>query len=146
MRIEGWEKRLTDFLTEANGRPFEWGTFDCFLFACDAVKVVTGEDPGAEFRGLYHDEMSAGQLIREKGGPKKIKSYRDLAERGAEKHGFDPVEQLFARRGDIALAAIDGLQALGVCTGRTFAFLGRPVGLVHFPLDSKEIIKVWRVG
>jgi len=49
-RVQGWESKLDKFVESRHNTRFEWGKHDCCLFACDAVKEITGEDPAYAFR------------------------------------------------------------------------------------------------
>jgi len=67
-RMQGWESKLDKFVESRHNARFEWGKHDCCLFACDAVKEITGEDPAYAFRGKYKDGVGAYELIKEYGG------------------------------------------------------------------------------
>lgn len=58
---------LRDFLRQQAGRRFRYGQHDCGLLLADWVLLVKGFDPGAQFRGRYHDvatldTLAAGNL------------------------------------------------------------------------------------
>lgn len=139
-RLDLWESRLAELLGQSARRPFEWGQFDCCLLACDAIKALTGSDPGESYRGRYCDETSAREILDAEGGVEGI------AERIARERGFLPVPPLFAWRGDIALADFRGRRTLGVCEGSRFVFPSVFGGLVRVYFDSPLILKVWRIG
>ncbi len=60
---------LTDYLRQAGRTPFAWGRCDCFLFFTDWVKLVTGADPVAAYRGSYDTERGARRILKDAGGP-----------------------------------------------------------------------------
>lgn len=134
-RTEGWPERLHEFIDLMREEPFEWGRFDCCLFAADAVRVMTGWDGAAALRGRYSTEAEALAL---------------LAEQPGGLHGYvsaqlgDASGPLSAQRGDVVmLAATDTRMAgLGVCLGPAAAFVSTR-GICMIPLD--QCIAAWRV-
>ena len=54
---------MTAFIRAAMRREFIWGEFDCILFCTDWVRIVTGIDPAARWRGGYHNEADARDII-----------------------------------------------------------------------------------
>ena len=59
---------LAAYLAEARARPWAWGRDDCTTFAADWVRLVTGRDVMADWRGLYSTETEAAAIIRHGGG------------------------------------------------------------------------------
>ena len=138
MRLPGWEKRLYEFLEEASNRTFEYGTFDCALFACDAIQALTGKNPKEIITDGYHGEDEAEKILSKYGGIETI------AMIVAEKIDFHPIPILFAQRGDIVLGKIHKTPCLGVCTGSKISFPA-PEGLARIDIDSKMLIRAWRI-
>ena len=62
-RIEGWEIRLDDFIKSRQNQKFQWGVHDCCLFACDAIREITGEDIAYYFRGKYKTKDEAYLML-----------------------------------------------------------------------------------
>lgn len=129
MRIEGWERRLNDYLEKVRNELFNWGTCDCLIFASDVAVICTGIDPMNKknntdpetIRGLYQTKKEAVELIR-----KFRKSTPDIMDvHFVRKHVN------FAGRGDIVYYK----KAFGVCVGR---------GLAYFKNETKgfEVIKI----
>ena len=56
-------ERLTAFVRASMRREFVWGEFDCILFCTDWVRIVTGVDPAARWRGSYDSEAGAQAII-----------------------------------------------------------------------------------
>lgn len=139
MRLELWEHRLADLVAAAQQKSFQYGTFDCCLWVCDAVVALTGTDPGATFRGLYSNEEEAAAIIAVYGGLDK------LAEEIAADRGFLPTPPSLAQRGDVVLAKLAGRDTLGVCIGAQAAFPRQPSGLTYLLMLSPEVKKTWRV-
>ena len=52
-RKPDWQALLDAFLAEHQFDTFQYGRWDCCLFVCDAVLVMTGVDPAAAYRGTY---------------------------------------------------------------------------------------------
>ncbi|MGL4489217.1 MAG: DUF6950 family protein, partial [Rhizobiaceae bacterium] len=42
--IHNWPEKLAEFINSNRGRAFEWGAFDCCMFAADAAKIISGKD------------------------------------------------------------------------------------------------------
>jgi len=58
MRKKDWSEKLVSYLLDNLDAPFEWGTFDCCLFAANAVREMTGKDFAAPFRDKYTTEKA----------------------------------------------------------------------------------------
>lgn len=141
MRIEGWEKRMMDYLDHVARQPFEYGRLDCVVFACDHVENVTGIDPldgggrGADGRGGNWDNV--------RDGVKLIKKYRGSTE-GIMDFYFNRRAPASAQRGDVVIKIVEGLKAFGVVgtAGRAY-FKKQGLGLVSFPAAECDL--AWRV-
>lgn len=112
-RLPDWEQRLSDFLVKHEQRPFEWGQWDCILFACAAVEAMTGHDAAAEYRGRYSDEVGAREALREIGQGTLLRTVDA---------NFARTPVSYALRGDLVWHA----GCVGVCLGRSAAFLTDP--------------------
>jgi hypothetical protein len=136
-RHPGWEYSLQAAFAQAREHTFAWGQFDCALFACDCVAVMTGEDPAAEIRGHYSNEQQAIELI---GG-----DLGTFAATIAAKCGMPEVRASFAGRGDVVL--VDNGEpgrALGVVDhGGRFAWCAAPRGLRRVGID--RWLRAWKV-
>jgi len=116
-RLPNWTISLAEQFRQAETRTFEWGSFDCALFACDCVWAQTGEDPAAEFRGKYATQEQA----------EAFGSVSAIAERIAAQFGLSEIGPTHAGRGDVvlidnqtaqgALAVIDFTGSYAVCPG-----------------------------
>ena len=67
-RYIDWQVRLLALTESREEVPFEWGKYDCCLFAADVVREITGVDYAEPFRGKYTAEEGAKALLEEKGG------------------------------------------------------------------------------
>ena len=122
-RLTDWRARLEAYVSDCRGRPFEYGTHDCVLFAAGAVEALTGDDPAAEFRGRYRTRAGALRALRRAG-------YADVAEAVAARFEEIPVSR--ALPGDIAVIEADEGPALGVVQGEMIYVL-REDGLGLLP-------------
>lgn len=65
-RLHDWPERLNEFIAVSREKEFSYGSLDCALFVCDAVQVMTGTDLALAYRGKYHDQDSAEQILQNK--------------------------------------------------------------------------------
>jgi hypothetical protein len=132
-RHPDWLARLGAYLEEVREKPFRWGSNDCALFAAGAVRAMTGQDPGADWRGRYRSARGAARLMRARGfdGPSAIAAA-----------AFPAVAPAHAQIGDLAAVPGAGGAALGVVQGPGVYVL-RPEGLAVVPVA--EAVAAWRV-
>ena len=102
VRHSDWQFLLQEFLLRAQYKPFSYGSHDCCLFVADAINVMTGFDPAAEFRGRYHSRFGALRQIFAHGG----RSVGDVAAYVARQCGFSEDVPMRARRGDMVLMEV----------------------------------------
>lgn len=136
-RLEGWEKLLSDFITEVSGKKFKRGSHDCALFAADCTKVITGIDFGSEYRGKYSTRRGAVDIVKKLGN-------KDLTELATEKFG-SPLDNInLARRGDIVAVKYQDDVALAVIdlSGRRAITVGLQ-GIEHYP--KVLWLQAWKV-
>jgi hypothetical protein len=140
-RKTDWQARLHAFLMERRFDRFRYGRWDCCLFVCDAVCVMTGTDPAAAFRGAYSCRSEARRALRAygtcsvQGAVEAITAQLDMPE--------TPV--LHARRGDVALIKRSGQDySLGLVAlnGRDIV-LASAHGLWTIPVASA--VRAWHV-
>lgn len=143
-RHQDWQSRLDGFIRSKRPAQPEWGSTDCFLFACDAVLAMTGTDIAARFRGQYSTPLGALKVMQEfaidaglAGGVDKL----------GQEFGFGPVGVKFAGTGDVLLFPppdeanpFKGL--LGVSIGRQAAVISER-GLAALPTLSA--IRAWHI-
>ena len=133
-RLPDWEARLHAYLEEVREKAFAWGEHDCALHGANVVKVMTGEDHGAPFRGRYSTPRGAAGALRRYGA--------GTLEATFDSH-LEAIPPAFAGRGDLVLA--DG--SLGVCMGGFALFVGAEGerdGLVR--VARAKWVKAWRVA
>jgi hypothetical protein len=115
-RLPDWPERLAALITAAEHRPFDAARWNCGRFTLAAVVACTGRRPSWQHRAT-------------------------LAEM-ADTAGYPRVPVLFARAGDVVLAADPDRMGVVLDAGRV-AFVG-PAGLVRLPITACTI--AWRVG
>lgn len=127
---------LGAYLELAAATPPGWGTFDCLLYPAGWVRLVTGLDPAAGWRGRYRTAIGAARLLRREGGLLAI------ARQGMT--GF--AETAHAVRGDVGVVRLetaDGPRAVGgVCAGAMWSAIHQG-GLYVGPAEP---VAVWAVG
>lgn len=135
-RYEDWPERLAAFIESRFAVPFKWGQNDCALFACDAVKEMTGFDPGHDFRGKYKTA---------KGSLSALKKYGDgdLDKTATMIMGNPLQSPRFSQRGDMVLMPSDLGPQLGICLGETAAVVCVDGGVVF--KNMHDALKAWRV-
>lgn len=134
-RREDWPSRLAAALDAARDKPFRWGEFDCGLFAGDCVLAMTDVDPVAAYRGQYDDEDGArATMLALTGGGLRAVWTAAL--------GPALNNTRFAKRGDVVLVDIGGVEATGIVAGSRVACLSE-AGLVMVP--AHRIVAAWGV-
>lgn len=130
-RLPDWTERLAELWSSRIEAPFAWGAQDCVSFAADVALALTGVDPLAEYRGKYHDEETAYQLV----GAAGLQAFvaRLMAQFGAQEC---PVA--FAQRGDWAMVMVGNHLVTGVVVGETVMAPGAR-GLAQVPLSRAVI-------
>jgi len=69
VRVQGWEKRLADFIDAQKDTPFEWGKNDCVIFTVMSANEIVDRDLKSELEtyGAY-DKEKAIDILRGHGG------------------------------------------------------------------------------
>ena len=114
-------------------RPFEWGEFDCCLFACDIIVLAGGNDFAKNVRGSYTTEIGAKRVLKKHFGT-MLEAFDSLP----------VVEFNFVQRGDLTLFDTDNGEVMGIHWGDGFFAVGK-TGLGVMKQTDKPI-KSWRVG
>lgn len=134
MRRWDWVARLNQTIADAHGSTFNYGVFNCGLFAarcCDAIREQGGAED--ELRTHFVDEATAKAWVQESGGIPALLTVR-LGE---------SVPWWKSQRGDLCtvMTPFDG-EAVGVSTGEGIAFLSL-AGVVHLKID--KALACWKV-
>ena len=141
-RLPDWERKLHDFIAENRDRPFQWGEWDCALFATACAAAITGHDAAEAYRGTYDSRTGSARALRELGEGTLLRTVN------ASFHAR-PIGT--ARRGDLVWC--DG--SLGVCIGASALFVGEErlaekagvmmrEGLIQIPRAAWT--RAWSVG
>lgn len=139
---------LDTYMADCETRRFEWGTFDCFLYAAGAVEARTGVDHMADLRG-YNDETSAAILLQERFSTLCL---REAFMQIVAKESPEPIEFERAKNGDIVCVTwphqflrrsqIDQSCGLAVYYRNKVIALA-PAGLFVVPATYR-VVDVWR--
>lgn len=120
-RVKRWPERMIEAIVAYEGAPFEWGKTDCWCFAMDVAKAVTGTDPWAEAR-TYRTRTGARRALLRRGFPSIAAALAAV---------YEEVPPSMAQRGDIGIVMMDGAECACVCEG--VRFIGKSErGLVRF--------------
>jgi hypothetical protein len=140
MRLPDWQSRLHAFLQEHQQESFHYGRWDCCLFVCEAVAVMTGVDPAAGYRGTYSSRAGARDALLAYCGTASVRAF---AEAFTARHGMRETTILQARRGDVALIKRSRDFSLGLVAlnGREIVVVSR--GLSMRPLSVAA--RAWNV-
>lgn len=86
------QDELLAHIVRNNAKSFVWGSRDCMLFVADCIKIVTGKDFAAIYRGRYGNEKEALTLIRETSGAENyLQLFEDIFQKveGVSETDFD---------------------------------------------------------
>lgn len=114
MRVDHWPMALSEVAAQAEARraPFAYGTWDCCLWAAEAVQAITGVDYMAALRG-YASKEEADALLSEHGGLESLVT---------EVLGAESQHISRAMRGDVVIGELqlvpgESGSVLGICHG-----------------------------
>lgn len=110
-RQTDWPHKLRLFLISKADSTFAWGTNDCCSMACEWIRLSTGTDVYADFRGQYTTKLGAYKAI------KAVTSGTDeeaAAEYVTAKFDMPEVPVLMAQRGDVVLFDAPEGKRLGI--------------------------------
>jgi hypothetical protein len=138
MRLDNWQVNLSDLIRKREFEPFDIVSFNCLMWASEAVAAVTGVDPYLPFVDTFKTAAGAAKQLRLKGKSETSADY--MAGILGEK-----LHLAFVKKGDIvaiesslvdmpADALLFGAP-LGVCYGANSYFVGS-AGLVAVPTLS----------
>jgi hypothetical protein len=128
-RVVGWPRLLAEYVNSVSRRAatekFSFGSFDCAHLAADWIRLCTGDDPLADYRGKYASKEQAEALAP------------DLLEAIKAQLG-EPVHPSQGMRGDIAFRVADGSCGILFTSGARMRglFLNEQSGLVMHRLQD----------
>lgn len=139
-RLPDWRARLIALIERRRATPFEWGVFDCVLFAGEATEAVIGYNAADPFGSPppWNNALSARRYVE------NVLPVDHLSK--ALKAIFHSRVLARARRGDILLFGPGEFQlgwGLAVCDGRE-AWAPGPEGLVALP--TLRALSAYEVG
>lgn len=136
IRNDGWDRLLEEVASAQVSVLPEWGTSDCMMSTCEAIKAVVGIDPLSEFRARYKTEVGAAKKMRALG----CSHVKDLFEIHMK---LEPINRFTARRGDVGVTIINGEFVAGFVCSLGFA-IKQPQGTIF--LSISEIQQAYKVG
>ena len=98
-RLPEWEIKLAEFLKENRERDFEWGKWDCCIFANACLKVISGKNVIPKTL-KWKDEKTAYKAIKDYGG-----TLDQALEKAALAAGMIPVEPQYVTTGDLVVVS-----------------------------------------
>jgi hypothetical protein len=137
MRVDNWPAKFNEVVEEYGQKEFTWGQSDCFCFAADCIKAITGFDLLQNWREAYKTRDEALQLLEAHGG------VQASAEEILEPLGSTECEINFIRRGDLLLLEINGENMLAIWDG--FNALAPIDGRGLCKLNKSFIKKCWAI-
>ena len=135
-RVPDWDMKLAVFLKENRERDFEWGKWDCCIFANACLKFISGKDVIPKTL-KWKDEKSAFKAIKDYGG-----TLDKALEKAALAAGMEPVEVHFVTTGDLVVVMDENKPVAGISDGSRV--MSPSDGGYAFSLPS-TIEKAWRV-
>lgn len=118
-------QNLNKLFIEKKDESFEWGTWDCCIFAADCVLAMTGEDRLVLFRGAYDSKYTAAKALREIGSGTLASTLHD--------HLGESIAPHRAWRGDLVIHKNN----VGICVG-THAYFVAEDGLILTSMSDVE--------
>lgn len=145
-----WQELLHNYFLRRKNEAFQWGTMDCCLFACDAIRELTDVDLAADFRGKYDSLLSAVREMKfftAKGAEdseQEMELVEAVAVKVTVKFGLEEVPVLMAQRGDVLLLDSPLGKGLGILGLRgTHVHCAGPDGVINVPLQKCH--RAWRI-
>lgn len=134
-RLADWAENLHRLIQQSSDKEFKWGEYDCSQFCIDAELSIIGSTRFEDYYRNYKSKKGAAWRLKQKG----FNNVWELVD-----SRLDRIENVkLAQRGDVIGHMTDIGESLGIVTGRTFACVGDPKGIVFKPL-SKAVF-AWRI-
>lgn len=126
MRFEDWPERLKSALDIAEKETFQWGVNDCFYWTTEVIKNITGVDRARPHCAKKGVDVSSRPYMTQKGMDRILKNmgYENFFDLICDIYG-KPKSIRRAKRGDLVMTEINGVDALGVCRGPDVMFKTR---------------------
>ena len=138
MKEVDWVTKLMDFIQEVKYKPFEWGKWDCCIFADEALYRISGNR-------VIPDEIKGWETEEE--AQKTIKAYGktlcNSLNKAAKKEGMKEIDLPYLSTGDLVLMKTEeGGEIAGICDGN-WLFAPTDDGLTNKRLDMA--LRAWRI-
>jgi hypothetical protein len=136
-------KSLVAFVAANKDARFEWGKWDCALFAASGIQAMTGTDIASDFRNGYTDEAGAMATIKAVCGGTSV---ADAAAYCASKHNLKELAHpLMAQRGDLVIVEDSGRLVAGLVNsnGRHVVAAGQSGLNTRIPIGNVK--RAWRI-
>ena len=131
-RVSNWKSVLAKLVFANLHTKFEWGKFDCSIFAVRCADALTGRSVESDIKRHYSDKKTAIKWLKKGGGLEALTS---------QFYG-EPVSSNELKRGDLALIDHDNGKSLSVYDG-DYVIGASHNGLLFLPSDC--VIKGWRI-
>jgi hypothetical protein len=140
-RLPDWQTRLDSFLNLHAQDPFAYGSWDCCLFVCSAIREMTGIDPAQDFRDKYRSRDEAYRSIKAATGTKSVQAIvLDIT----AKLQMPEISVPRAQTGDIVLIKRARDYSLGlIALNWSEVIVSRAQGLCRISLNNAT--RAWRV-
>jgi hypothetical protein len=120
---------------------FVYGSWDCCLFVCDAIREMTGIDPASDFRGKYRSRKEAYALIKAAIGTASVQA---IAASITAKFQMPEIPVRRAQYGDLVLIERPNDYSLGLIALNWSEIIAcRARGLSRISLNLA--VRAWRV-
>ena len=137
-RKEDWLQNLNSFIEERRHKPFSFGEQDCCLFACDAVKVMTGTDLGADFRG-YKGKRETLEILKQ-----YKEDVKTIAEIVTDKYNIKENKNINrTHKGDLVLLKNNDRYLMGIYYSKAQSYCPTNNGICI--LGPNEVVKTWGI-
>jgi hypothetical protein len=135
MKLSNSAAILNQYLSDIDGKPFVWGNHDCCLFVANYLKMITGVDYAAEYRGKYTTAVGAARALKRHGGGDVLSMMNSK---------FISIRPSFAQRCGMVCYEFDGMgNTVGLCVGEKSAFVALSGDIVYVP--TLDCHSAWRV-
>lgn len=131
---------LDAYIAARSHARFDWGSMNCWFFACDWVALRIGRDPAAMLRGRFRTRFGLMRAIIEEGE----RDFLGMMQRGAANVGLESIGRRDLRAGDIAALQSDDGATGAIVTGRGFVGLGGDG--IWWLANPTKVLDGWRVA
>ena len=134
-----WVTTLMDFIQEVYEKPFEWGKWDCCIFADEALYRITKKRVIPKAISGWETEADARRTIKKYGN-----TLANSLNKAAIASGMKEIELFYMTAGDlVCLRSEDGNELAAICDGQ-WLFIPTDDGLVNKP--KSMALRAWRVS